>query len=193
MKPFSATCKMYDPTAERLRLTQEEYDAHNASGAHGRATFDYGTKMWNVEQRCSFSTAEVTELRAHLEAVHANKKRVMAMIRGRAAPTFVRINSLLPQLPMHPKWRGPALKDEGRPFAPVALDLGAEVEWEGRTGQVWCQGHLPKSAWVVPNEPSTQHRDELTRREVAVLLVERSYGYREDQTMWSSWTESAVA
>jgi hypothetical protein len=116
MKPFSATCQMYDPTADRLRLTQEEYDAHKASGAHGRATFDYGTKMWNVEQRCSFSTADVTELRAHLEAVHANKKRVMALIRGKAAPTFVRINSLLPQRPMHPKWRGPALKAEGQPF-----------------------------------------------------------------------------
>ncbi len=118
MKPFAASCRMYDPSVDRLRLTQEEYDTHTASGAQGRATFDYGTKMWNVEQRCDFATTDVAELRAHLETVHENKKRTNErdFRTGKMAERLVRINAVLPQRPMHPRWRGPALKDEGQRF-----------------------------------------------------------------------------
>ena len=138
MKPFRATCHMFDPTATPLRLSQEEYDALKANGeAHGRATFDYGTKMWNVEQHCSFSTSDAAELREHLKTVHDNKKRTHGLHRGKVVAQFVRINSAPTQSPMHPRWRGPKLKDEGQPFTTKVED----VETCGTCGLIAEVGH----------------------------------------------------
>lgn len=194
---FKATCRMYDPSTDRLRLTPEEYETYKNAGGTGRATFDYGTKVHNVEQRCDFATSDVTELRDHLKSVHDNRKRGRARSsRGKMVDRLDKINTTLTQRPMHQRWRGPVLKDEGRVFEPTGLELGARVEWEGRTGQVWSLGHEPKSVWVIPDEPSVQDRTEDgvgVRHELAALLVQSFSGMLfEHNNSWSSWKTEAA-
>lgn len=191
---FTATCRMHDPSVGPRRLTQGEYEA---AGKPASATFDYGTKMWNVAQRCDFASTDVAELQRHLKSVHDNKKRITVIERGKRVERHLRINCTLTQRPMRPKWRGPVLKDEGKRFEPTGLEPGAEVEWGGRTGQVWSLGHEPKSVWVIPDEPSMQDRTEDglgVRHELAVLLVAWKANGKlyEHQTSWSSWKAAAA-
>ena len=88
-------------------------------------------------------------------------------------------------------WTGPRLTEEGRPFEPKDLEPGATVawrelvgtgeyvetielgrrerrEWVERSGQVWCTGWRPRSAWVIPFETF--------EGEQAVMVEQRSNG-----------------
>lgn len=88
-------------------------------------------------------------------------------------------------------WRAPRLTEDGKPFEPKDLEPGATVtwrelvgtgefletvelgrrerrEWVDRSGQVWCAGWRPNSAWVIPFEK--------LEGEQAVMVEQRSNG-----------------
>lgn len=88
-------------------------------------------------------------------------------------------------------WRAPRLTEAGKPFEPKDLEPGATVtwreligtgeffesgysgrterrEWVERSGQVWCAGWRPNSAWVIPFEK--------LEGEQAVMVEQRSNG-----------------
>lgn len=91
-------------------------------------------------------------------------------------------------------WRAPRLIEAGKAFAPAGLEPGATVtwkecvdhEWVERSGQVWCEGWRPRSAWVVPFERRVDAQGHL---EQAVMVEQRrkeSPDLEHYSTQWSS-------
>ncbi len=114
---------------------------------------------------------------------------------GSVDPGIRLVKNYKPRVPRPiPMWKSPRLTEEGHAFDPTGIELGARVEWEGRTGQIWCLGGAAHSAWVVPDEPSVQRVDGAgTRYELAALLVELPGGrLSEHNTSWSSWKTEAA-
>lgn len=104
-------------------------------------------------------------------------------------------------------WNGPKLTEEGKPFEPSGLEPGATVTWREfvgsgefyedpalgtverkywaeRSGQVWCEGWRPKSAWVIPFTP--------LEGEQAVMVEQRSNGVLEHYSTQESPTRRAA-
>jgi hypothetical protein len=84
-------------------------------------------------------------------------------------------------------WKPPRLSPDGKPFEPEGFHPGATVTWKQlvsvdgaprdwveRAGQVWSDGWMPKSVWVIPFEPLAGER--------AVLVQQERYGRYEHST-----------
>lgn len=152
-----------------IKYPRTDEDVAARQEAHKIAPqYDVKGGGYPMDERCNFETEDVAELRHHLETAHDNRKRsTQRDERGRPVSRLVRINVNLPQPPMRSRWKAPRLTEDGKPFEPRDLDPGAEVtwrellpnpdapyghKWAERSGQVWCTGWAPKSAWVIPFE-----------------------------------------
>lgn len=183
---FKAVCRLgyWTPDLAALMLTETETPVSKWDKKTARNVF---------QGQCSVEFTGWAELDAHMREVHEGGR--YRWDSGSIDPHIMEVRNYKPRTPSPvPMWKSPRLTEEGKPFEPTGLEIGARVEWDGRTGQVWSLGSAPKSVWVVPDEPSVQSKDGAgTRHELAALLVQLPGGrLSEHQTSWSSWKTEAA-
>ncbi len=144
---------------------------------------------------CALETKDRAELEAHMRDIHSGG--IYRWDNSALGPNVTEVRSYKSRgVDIEKGWSTPKAPAEAKPFAPKSLEPGAEVTWPAggvmeRSGQVWCAGPGPKSAWVIPDEPRMEHHpvQELVRFERALVIKEDHRGelYSTAEVFWSDW------
>jgi len=165
---FKATCRRWEDKPYD-QLTPEQNQA--AVDARKHARWDSKLKANVAPVQCAFETEDRALFEQHVKDNHEIPKHGTSYrYTGSWQEQAVEVLWSAPALPVK-LWRPPRLRNDagdGVDWTPKPLEPGDQVTWSDRTGQVWCKGWVPKSVWVVPDEPR--------EAEIAVLLQQMRNG-----------------